>query len=190
MARKARLAAALASPMSLETVVGLMRQFVADISGARTHPLPPMDLKMRKTVHDLADAFKLKSKSKSSGAARFTTLTKTALSGMNVDEKAIARILGQPSSYVTHEGAKGKGRPRAGRMRPRDGEVVGEVRYFCREQSGAELLIPYSLRLLPSLMSRTSASRCYLPWDGKKAAGLGLSEGWKRRWWPSSKQQN
>jgi hypothetical protein len=189
-ARKARLAAALASPMSLEAVVGLMRQFVADIGGARTHPLPPMGQKMRKTVHDLAHAFKLNSKSKSSGAARFTTLTKTAQSGMNVDEKAIARILGQPSSYVTHEGGKGKGRRRAGRIRPRDGEVVGEVRFFCREKSGGELLIPYSLRLHPSLTGRTSASRCYLPWDGKKVAGLDLSEGWKRRWWPSSKQQS
>jgi hypothetical protein len=169
--------------MSLETVVGLMRQFVADIGGARTHPLPPMGQKMRKTVHELAHAFNLKGKSKGGGAARFTTLTKTTLSGMNVDEKAIARILG-------HEGGKGKGRPRAGRIRPRDGEVVGEVRFFCREQSAAELLIPYSFRLHPSLMGRTLASRCYLPWDGKKAAGLDLSEGWKRRWWPSSKQQS
>lgn len=126
-ARKAKPDAALASPMSLETVVGLMRQFVG-IGGARTHPLPPMDRKMRKTVHELAHAFKLNSKSKSSGAARFTTLTKTAMSGIKIDEKAIARILGRPSSYVTHEGGKGsKGRPRAGRIRPRDGEVVGEA---------------------------------------------------------------
>ena len=129
-ARKARLAAALSSPMSLEAVVVLMRKFVADIGGARTHPLPPMDRKMRKTVHDLAHVFKLNSKSKGSGAARSTTLTKTALSGMNVDEKAIARILGLPSSYATYEGGKSKGWPRAGRIRPRDGEVVGEVCYF------------------------------------------------------------
>jgi R3H domain len=189
-ARKARLAAASATPMSPETVVELMRQFVADIGGARTYPLPPMERKMRKTVHELAHAFKLNSKSKSSHAARFTTLTKTTLSGMNIDEKAITRILGQPSSYESHEGGKGKGRPRAGRIRPRDGEVVGEVRFFCREQLGAELLIPYSLRLHPSLTVRILASRYYLPWDGKKAAGLDLSEGWKRRWWPSSKQQS
>ncbi|KAI0268910.1 hypothetical protein BGY98DRAFT_1018014 [Russula aff. rugulosa BPL654] len=126
-ARKARQAAALASPMSLETVVGLMRQFVADIGGARTHPLPPMDPQMRKTVHELAHAFKLNSKSKSSGSGRFTTLTKTTLSGMNVDEKAIGRILRYSSSNITHEGGKGKGRRGAGRIRPRDGEVVGET---------------------------------------------------------------
>lgn len=188
-AQKARLAAALASPMSLETVVGLMRQFVAD-KRAHTHPLPPMEWKMRKTIHDLALAFKLNSKSKGSGAARFTTLTKTTLSGVDVNEKAIARILGQPSSYVTHEGGKGKGRSRASRIRPCDGEVVGEVRFLCREQSGAELLILYSLRPHPSLTDQTLASRCYLQWDGKKAAGLGLLEGWKRRWWPLSKRQS
>jgi len=113
--------------MSLESVVGIMRQFVADIGGARTHHLPPMDQKMRKTAHELAHAFKLDSKSQGNGAARFTTLTKTTLSGVNVNEKAIARILG----YVTHEGGKGKGWPRAGRIRPRDGEVVGEVWFFC-----------------------------------------------------------
>ncbi len=118
--------------MNLETVVGLMRLFVADIGGARTLPLQPMDPKMRKTVHNLAHAFKLSSKSKNSGAARYTTLMKTTLSGVNVDEEAIARILGKPSSYVTHEGGKGKGR--AGRIRPRDGEVVGKVRFFRREQ--------------------------------------------------------
>jgi hypothetical protein len=167
-----------------------MRQFVANIGEASTHPLPPMGKKMRKMVHELALAFKLNSKSQSGGAARFTTLTKTALSGKNIDEKAIARILGQSSSDVTHEGRKGKGGPRAGRIRPRDGEVVGEVRFFCRKQFGAALLIPYSLRLHPSLTGRTLASRCYLPWDGKKAAELDPSEGWKRHCWPSSKQQS
>ena len=167
--------------MSLETVVGHMRQFVADIGGAPTHPLPPMDPELRKMVHELARAFKLNSKSQNGGAFRFTTLRKTALSGVNVDEKAIARILRQSGSYVMHEGGKGKGRPRAGRIRPRDGEVVGEVWFLCRKQSGAELLIPYSFRPRPSLTGRTSASRCYLLWDGKKAAGSDLSEGWKRR---------
>ena len=67
---KARLAAALASPMSLETVVALMRQFVTDIEGACTHHLPPMGQGMRKTVHELANAFKLDSKSHGERNAR------------------------------------------------------------------------------------------------------------------------
>ena len=111
--------------MSLETVVEQMRRFVADLGGARTLPFPPMDRKMRKSVHDLAHAFKLHSKSKNSGVARFTTLAKTRLTGINVDEWAIARILGTQFSY---EGGKGKGK--AVRIRPRDGEVVGEVRFW------------------------------------------------------------
>lgn len=155
--------------MGLEMVVGLMRQFVADIGGDHTRTLPPMDKKMRKTVHDLANAFNLKSESKGSGAARFTTLTKTTWSGLNVNEKAIARILDHPSSYVAvaHEGGKGEAWRGAGRRRPRDGEVVGEVRFICKEQSGAELLI-YSLfvRRHPDWTGRTLDSRCSLPWDG------------------------
>jgi len=126
-ARKARLAAALASPVSLETVVEQMRRFVADLGGARTLPLPPMDPKTRKSVHDLAHAFKLESKSQNKGPERFTTLKKTPLAGINVDEKAIGRILGRPSSYGAHEGGNWKGKGKDVRIRPRDGELVGEA---------------------------------------------------------------
>jgi len=128
-ARKAREAAAMALPMSLETVVEQLRRFVADLGGARTLPFPPMDRKMRKSVHDLAHAFKLHSKSKNNGSARFTTLAKTRLTGINVDEWAIARILGTQFSYEGGKG-KGKGKDKAVRIRPRDGEVVGEVRFW------------------------------------------------------------
>jgi R3H domain len=125
-ARKARLAAASAVPVNLGTVVRHMRQFVADIRGSNTLPLPPMDRKVRKSVHELAHAFKLKSKSEGNGATRFTVLKKTRFSGVGVDEKKIAWILGMsPSSYVTHGDGKAKGR--VGKIRPRDGEVVGEV---------------------------------------------------------------
>jgi hypothetical protein len=129
-ARKAKLAATLARSMNLETIVGHMRRFVADIGGARTLPFPPMNQKMRKSVHELALAFKLESKSRGKGAERFTTLTKKAISGMNVDEKKIAKILGKSSSsptYATHEGGREKGKGKV-KTRPRDGDVVGEVR--------------------------------------------------------------
>jgi R3H domain len=130
-ARKARLAAALAAPVTLETVVGYMRRFVADIGGARTLPLPPMGREMRKSVHELAEAFKLKSKSQGKGVGRFTSLIKTTFSGITVNEEKVTRILGRSSSppfHATHRGERGKGR--AGRARPHDGEVVGEVRCF------------------------------------------------------------
>jgi hypothetical protein len=51
-------------------------------------------------------------------------------------------------------------------------------------------LFSYSSRLHPSLTGRTLASRCCQRWDGKKVAGLELLEGWKHRWWQSSKQQS
>jgi hypothetical protein len=56
---------------------------------------------MRKSVHKLAHAFKLNIKSKNSGDARFATLMKTTLSGVNVDVKATrsAQNLGKSSSY-------------------------------------------------------------------------------------------
>jgi R3H domain len=125
-ARKARLAAASAVPMNLETVVQHMRRFVADIGGSNTLSLPPMDVEMRKSVHQLAHAFNLKSRSQGKSNNRFTTLMKKTLSGVGVNEKRIARVLGKlPSGHVTHGDRKAKGR--AGERRPRDGEVVGEV---------------------------------------------------------------
>jgi len=182
-ARKAKRAPALATSVSLETIVGHMRRFVADIGGARSLPLPPMNRSMRKSVHELAHAFRLESKSRGNGAERFTTLMKTTLSGVNVDEKWIARILGKSSlspCYLTREGGKekGKGKGVAGRTRPRDGEVVGEVQFS--RASSINSALTYILRLHPSLTGRTSASGCYLPWDGKKVVGLESSEGWKR----------
>ena len=150
-ARKARLAAASASPMSLETVVEHMRRFVADLGGARTLPLPPMDHKMRKSVHDLAHAFKLESKSQNKGAARFTTLKKTPLAGINVDEKAIGRILGRPSAYGAHEGGNLKGKDKAVRIRPRDGELVGEVRFWNSLSLMLVYLLSCSLKAAPKL---------------------------------------
>jgi R3H domain len=135
-ARKAKLAATVARSMSLETIVGHMRRFIADIGGARTLPFPPMNPKMRKSVHELAHAFKLESKSRGKGAERCTTLMKKTLSGVNVDEKKIAQILGKSSSFPTytkHEGGGGKGKGEL-KTRPRDGDVVGEVRFSMPSQ--------------------------------------------------------
>ncbi|KAI0284513.1 hypothetical protein BC826DRAFT_1055789 [Russula brevipes] len=114
--RLPRMAAASAAPVSLETIVESMRRFVADKDGAQTLPLPPMGREMRKYVHELAHAFKLKSKSQGQGDTRSTTLMKKSFDNSEkVNEKAVLRILRKSpwsSSHVT---------------RPRDGEVVGEV---------------------------------------------------------------
>lgn len=127
--RKAGIAAALAVPMDLETVVRRMRRFVADINGTTTLSLPSMDRKMRKSVHELAHAFKLKSKSRGTGDMRFTTLMKTTHIGVRVDEKKIAWILrGSSSSHVAGGDRRNKGG--AGKRRLHDGEVMGEVCLF------------------------------------------------------------
>ena len=130
-ARKARRAAeAAAAAVSLETIAEHMRAFVTDLGGAPMLALPPMEKRMRKLVHDLANAFNLNSKSEGNGKARFTTLTKTTMSGVRVDERKIARILGKPKpDGGGGGGGKGKGKA-VGKIRPRDGEVVGGVSVF------------------------------------------------------------
>jgi hypothetical protein len=93
-----------------------------------------MTREMRKSVHELAHAFNLKSKSEGKGATRFTRLAKTTLSGVRVDERRVAQILGKPKpplAYGTGDRkGKGKGKGKvAGKIRPRDGELVGAVRF-------------------------------------------------------------
>jgi hypothetical protein len=124
--RKARQAAAAA--VSLETIAEHMRAFVVDLGGgAPMLALPPMEKRMRKLVHDLAGAFNLKCECEGNDKARFTTLARTTMSGVRVGERRIARILGKPKP----DGGGGKGKGKAvGKIRPRDGEVVGGVSVF------------------------------------------------------------
>ncbi|KAH8993509.1 hypothetical protein EDB92DRAFT_1854568 [Lactarius akahatsu] len=124
--RKKAARKAAASPISLETVVGHMRRFVEDLGSAPTLSLPPMERHARKSVHELASAFNLNSKSEGNGAARFTRLVKTTRSGLWIDERKVARILGKPAPPHGGDKDKGKGKGKAGvKIRPRDGELVG-----------------------------------------------------------------
>ncbi|KAF8268210.1 hypothetical protein EI94DRAFT_1728370 [Lactarius quietus] len=128
-ARKAERKRLRDTSISLDTVVKHMRAFVTDLDAASTISLPPMARQMRKSVHDLAHAFNLKSKSEGNGPARFTKLSKTTRSGVRIDERKIAQILGKPDRLADSNGGrkgKGKGKGKAGvEIRPRDGEVVG-----------------------------------------------------------------
>lgn len=136
-ARKARQAAAAAvgASISLETITQHIRNFVTDLGGAPTLSLPPMTREMRKSVHEIAHAFSLKSKSEGKGATRFTKLAKTTLSGAWVDERKIADILRKsklPQSPHGNGDRKGKGKSKGKskvgiKIRPRDGDLVGEV---------------------------------------------------------------
>ncbi|KAH9016040.1 hypothetical protein EDB85DRAFT_346482 [Lactarius pseudohatsudake] len=71
---KAREAARQAvASVGLEMVVGHQRRFVEDLRSAPTLSLLPMARYTRKSVHELAHAFSLKSMSEGNGAARFTS---------------------------------------------------------------------------------------------------------------------
>jgi len=129
--RKAAQQAPAPAPVSLETVVGHMRRFVADLDAAPTLSLPPMARHARRSVHELALAFNLKSKSEGKEAARYTKLIKTTLSGVQVDERKVARILGKPPPSRGSGGDKGKGKAGV-KIRPRDGELVGGVRFHTK----------------------------------------------------------
>ncbi|KAI9465380.1 hypothetical protein BJY52DRAFT_1221034 [Lactarius psammicola] len=96
--KAAQRAAAGAADVNLETVVVHMRRFVEDLGDDATLSLPPMARHARKSVHELAHAFNLKSKSEGNGAARYTTLIKTTLSGVRVYERKVARIWGKPAA--------------------------------------------------------------------------------------------
>ncbi|KAJ7057672.1 hypothetical protein C8F01DRAFT_1060646 [Mycena amicta] len=147
--RKAMLAAARLDPtitvlpnriIDMTTLVQQIRRFIADLGGATSMSLPPTDKATRKSVHELATVFGLKSVSKGKGEARYTTLSKTTKTGMRVDEKKVAWMCrrggARGTSFVAvSEGggsgggarAKGKGRAIPVMPRQRDGDEVGKA---------------------------------------------------------------
>uniref|UniRef100_D8QB07 G-patch domain-containing protein n=2 Tax=Schizophyllum commune (strain H4-8 / FGSC 9210) TaxID=578458 RepID=D8QB07_SCHCM len=113
-----------------------IRRFIADI-GRVSMALPPANKETRKKVHELANAFGLKSESKGKGEARYTTLRRTSRTGYTVDERKIGRIVrgagghggmfGSSSFGGDREkGKRGKGGGAPVRVpRHREGEEVG-----------------------------------------------------------------
>lgn len=139
--RKAMLAAASLDPtinvlpnriIDMTTLVQQIRRFIADIGGSNNMSLPPTNKETRKNVHEMAVAFGLKSVSKGKGDARYTTLSKTTRTGVNIDERKVAKIVrrsggmgARGDSFIYDK--KGKGPPT--RMpKHKEGEVVGQVR--------------------------------------------------------------
>lgn len=103
-----------------------LRTFINNIGGQNTMALPPMEKFARKKVHELAQAFNLKSKSMGRGNTRYTTLIRTSRSGIAIDEPKIRRIAGRMGgARITTSRSK----PSTGAMpRHRDGDEVGKVR--------------------------------------------------------------
>jgi len=138
--RKAMLAAARLNPtitvlpnriIDMTTLEQQIRRFVANLGGPSSMSLPPMDKGTRKDVHELANAFNLKSLSKGKGDARYTTLTKTTRSGIGVNEKKVAKIVRRSGGGV-FMGPEGRdnGKNKVVVPRHKDGDEVGKVRCF------------------------------------------------------------
>ncbi|KAH9054280.1 hypothetical protein EDB87DRAFT_103985 [Lactarius vividus] len=92
-----------AASVGLEMVIGHMRRFVEDFGSAPTLLFPPMSRHARKSVHELANTFNLRSKGEGNGVARFTGVIKTSLSSAQVDERNVALILVKPLPHVVRE---------------------------------------------------------------------------------------
>ncbi|KAI9822354.1 MAG: hypothetical protein M1827_000073 [Pycnora praestabilis] len=92
---KADMKAKYTEGMTMDEVKEEIKGFL--ISRHESLPLPPMDKKDRKIVHEIANAFKLKSKSIGGGRSRFPVLYKTSRT-TNFDEGALGMI----NSRMTH----------------------------------------------------------------------------------------
>ncbi|KAJ3936487.1 MAG: hypothetical protein NXY57DRAFT_885813 [Lentinula lateritia] len=144
--RKAMLAAAKLDPtivvlpnrvIDLTTLVQQIRRFIDNIGGPSSMSLPPANKQTRKDIHELAAVFNLKSFSKGNGDARYTTLTKTTMSGIRVDQKKVARIVRRGGGLADNAefvgGAdtwkKHAERGKAGKSMPkhREGDEVGKT---------------------------------------------------------------
>ena len=105
MLRAARLSGAASSsnsdlptPNAIVDPDSLIKQitaFVSNLGGPTMMSLPPMEKTARAKVHQIAQAFKLKSVSKGKGEARYTTLHKTSrtIAVFEVDERKVSRAL-------------------------------------------------------------------------------------------------
>jgi len=107
----------------LVTLEQQIRRFLADIGGRSSMALPPADKETRAKIHELADAFNLKSQSKGSGVGRYTTLIKTSKSGVGINEKKVRKILKiSNKSWDPPGGGKGK---KSSLAMHQEGEEIG-----------------------------------------------------------------
>ncbi|KAJ8075885.1 squalene synthetase-like protein [Marasmius tenuissimus] len=115
------------------TLVQQIRRFIDDVGGPKQMSLPPTNKETRKMVHELAQAFNLKSVSKGKGDGRYTTLTKTTRSAFGVvNEKKIGRVVRQGRArgvqFADGEEWTGKGGNGGGKMpKHREGDEVGKA---------------------------------------------------------------
>jgi hypothetical protein len=154
------------------TLVQQIKRFIDD-EGRQNMALPPTDKATRKNIHDLAVAFNMKSISKGHGDARYTTLTKTKRSGLDVDENRVAKIVrrknyprekdlfvkkrgktrrGEDSFDQDKKGKKSRTGAQAHVPRHREGDEVGKVK--------KPFIVKYKMILLFLVLFFLSASGC------------------------------
>lgn len=90
-----------------------------------------MDKSARKTVHEIAGAFGIKSRSVGSGRMRFPTLYKTTRTATFADESSIRVAMTNPRFLNRPHGRRGGGVVRSGKggaggvVHHREGDIVG-----------------------------------------------------------------
>ena len=112
--------------VNLSTLERQIRRFIDKLGGPRSMSLPPCDKDTRRKVHELANAFNLKSVSSGHGTNRYTTLTKTSRTGTNINEKKVNRILREDDGDWVAPGKKGKTKATS-LAKHKEGEEVGKV---------------------------------------------------------------
>ena len=108
--------------VNMSTLVEQIRRFAENIEGGPSMALPPMEKFQRKQVHEVALAFNLKSQSKGKGLDRYTTLWRTTYTGLQIDERKIARYLRNQDMNFVPAGKAVRKNPR-----PKEGDEVGKV---------------------------------------------------------------
>ncbi|KAF9264106.1 hypothetical protein L218DRAFT_863575 [Marasmius fiardii PR-910] len=111
------------------TLVQEIRRFLENIGGPQQMVLPPTNKETRKMIHELAQAFNLKSVSKGKGDGRYTTLIKTTKSAYGaVNEQKIGKVVRWGRSRGVEFAAKEDWGHKGGRMpKHREGDEVGKA---------------------------------------------------------------
>nr|POF15278.1 protein sqs1 [Quercus suber] len=93
--------------MTMQQIGDELRVFLQD-DGQQSRPFPPMDKKDRKSLHEMASAFNLKSKSVGSGKQRFAVLYKTSFT-TEFSEHQLNRVLAAQARGFLRVSGKGRG---------------------------------------------------------------------------------
>ena len=137
---------AFSAPASFAHIREMIESFLQD-EGRTTLTLPAMKKHDRAMVHNMADAYQIKSKSRGKGKERFPILYKTSRSGQNVDHARVTRLVRTPFGSVDDEAFEHRGLGRGGRVRvelaPRHREgsqVGGGAKHISEDNIGHQLL--------------------------------------------------